>query len=205
VLECYAALRARGLSNTTCSLAHGVLHAALEDAADWDLVERNVTDRVKAPKRSTPEMQTLTAEETGRLLLAAQGDPLEAFYVVALTTGLRLGELQALRWQDVDLMRRRLMVRRTLTAIRDGMPVFGEPKTKNSRRMVSLTEVAIAALERHRVDQDARRRLADVAWTEHGPVFTNARGNPLDGNNVRVRYFKPLLERQACRRCASTT
>lgn len=68
---------------------------ALDDAARWNMVIRNVADLVDTPRRSTPEMRTLNPEEAARLLLAAQADPLEAFYTVALTCGLRLGELQA--------------------------------------------------------------------------------------------------------------
>jgi integrase len=87
-------------------------------------------------------------EEAQKLLLAAVGTPLEAFYVVALTTGLREGELQALRWKDVDLYRQRLRVTATLTAVKDGSPVFGEPKTQHSRRTIWLSSMATESLER---------------------------------------------------------
>jgi integrase len=195
LLACYAALRERGLSGTTVQHAHGVLHAALQDATRWSYVVRNVADLIQAPKRTTPEMRTLDAEETARLLIAAQGDPLEAFYTAALTCGLRLGELLALRWRHVDLDRRRLRVVATLQAVKDGEPVLSEPKTARSRREVYLSEIAIDSLRRHRTVQVERRLQLGSLYKDHDLVFANTFGRPLDGNNVRARSFKALLKR----------
>jgi integrase len=194
VQAAYAACRAKGLSGTTVALVHGTLHKALDDAARWSLVARNVADLVDAPRRSTPEMRTLTPEEAGRLLAAAQGDHLEAFFVTALTTGLRLGELQALQWRNVDLDRRRLRVTATLAAVEDGKPVLAPPKTSKSRREVYLSEIAADALHRHRVRQLEGRLLAAQHWQDNDLVFANAFGRALDANNVRERSFKRLLE-----------
>ena len=191
----YARIRAKGLSGTTLSLLHGVLHKALGDAARWGLVVRNVTDLVDAPKRSTPEMRTLTPEEATRLLFAAKGDPLEAFYTVALTCGLRLGELQALRWKDVGLDRRRLQVTATLQGVENGTPILAEPKTAMSKREVHLSEMAVQTLRAHRGRQLEQRLLLGGLWQDHGLVFANAFGRPLDGNNIRTRSFARLLER----------
>lgn len=191
----YARCRAKGLSGTSLSLLHGVLHKALDDAARWNLAARNVADLVDAPRRSTPEMRTLTPKEAICLLRAAEGDPLEAFYTLALTCGLRLGELQALRWKDIDLDRRRLRVTATLQAVQDGAPVFAEPKTARSRRVVHLPEMAAAALRMHRTRQLEARLQAGAFWQDFGLVFATGRGRPLDGNNVRTRSFARLLER----------
>jgi len=139
-------------------------------------------------------MRALQPAEARDLLEAAKGDPLEAFYTVALTGGLRLGELQALAWTDVDLQRHRMTVRRTLSE--DGKPIFSPTSTrKNHLRQIWLTEAAVAALERHKHIQLEQRRLADDAWTEYGLVFTNAVGGPLDGRNLRRRSFPRLLEK----------
>ena len=191
----YARIRAKGLSGTTLSLLHGVLHKGLGDAAKWGLVVRNVTDLVDAPKRSTREMRTLDAGEAARLLVAAKGDPLEAFYTVALTCGLRLGELQALRWKEVDLDRRRLQVTATLQGVENGAPILAEPKTAMSKREVHLSEMAVGTLRTHRTRQIEQRLRAGVVWQDFDLVFTTGRGRPLDGNNVRTRSFARLLER----------
>jgi integrase len=196
VRGCYARLREKGLSGTSVSLAHGVLHTALQQAMSDGKVARNVTDRafVKAPKRSTAEMRTLTPTEATRLLEAAQSDALEAFYVLAVTTGMRLGELQALKWREVDLDRGTAQVVATLY-VEGGVIDFAPPKTDKSRRTVTLSKMAIASLRRHRTRQLEQRLAAGPLWEDHGLVFTTSHGRPLDGNNLRTRSFARLLQR----------
>ena len=188
----YAGLARRGLSGTTCQHAHGVLHAALQDALRWGLVARNVASLVTAPRRSTSEMRFLGPDDARALLAAAKGEPLEALFVVALTAGLREGEAQALRWQHVDLDRGRVRVVATLTAVEDGEPIYGEPKTQHSRRTVWLSDGTVSALERHHVAQEAQRHLAAPAWHDHGLVFPDELGGPLWRSRIR-RDFKRLL------------
>jgi len=195
VQECYAHCRAKGLSGTTVHHVHGVLRKALSDAERWGQVSRNVARLVDTPRRSTKEMISLTAEEAKRLLVAAQGDDLESFYIVALTTGLRLGELQALCWREVDLDGRRLRVVATLAGVKDGKPILASPKTARSRREVTLSAAAVEALRAHRSRQLEHRLKVGQHWQDNDLVFVNAFGRPLDGNNVRERSFAKLLTR----------
>jgi integrase len=98
--------------------------------------------------RAPNEMQPLSPEEARKLIEASHGDRLEALYVVAVHTGMRQGELLALKWEDVDLTEGVLRVRRTLA--RDGGRItLGEPKTRRSRRPVHLTSAAVEALRNH--------------------------------------------------------
>lgn len=87
---------------------------------------------------------------------------LEALYVLAVTTGMRQGELLGLRWRDVDLDARALAVRVSLQRIRGGL-IFAEPKTASSRRRITLTELALVALRRRRAAQIAERLAAGPA------------------------------------------
>jgi integrase len=191
----YASKLEAGLSGTSVQLLHGVVHKALDQAARWGLAPRNVADLVTAPRRTTPEMRTLTPEEASRLLEAARGERLEAFFVLAITSGLRLGELQALRWKDCDLNAARLRVTATYQGNIDGQPVFAQPKTAKSRREIHLSALAIATLQQHRLAQLRDRYRAANLWEDHGLVFATLTGRPLDGNNVRQRAFRRLLER----------
>jgi integrase len=177
------------------NFVHGVLRGALKDAVKWGMVGRNVTDAVTTPRRSTVPTDALSADQARALLAAAAGDDLEALYVLALTAGLRLGELQALRWSAVDLDRQRLEVRATYQGNVDGEPVFASPKTERSRRTVQLSALAIDALRRHRVRQHELRLQIGSLWQDHGLVFATTFGRPLDGNNLRTRSFAPLLVR----------
>jgi integrase len=122
---------------TTVQHCHGVLRAALQDALRWGLVGRNVAALVTAPRRTTGEMRFLEAEDARDFLEAAHGDDLEALFVLAISSGLREGELMALRRKDVDLGRRQLRVTATLVTAKDGAPVIGEPKTQHSAALSS--------------------------------------------------------------------
>jgi integrase len=161
----------------------------------WGVTVRNVSDLVTPPRRSTPEMHALTPEEANALLEAASGDRLEALYVLAVTCGVRLGEIQALRWHDVDLDGARLRVTATYQGTIDGKPVFAEPKTARSKREIHLSALAVAALRHHRRAQLEERMRAANLWQDYDLVFTSERGRPLDGNNFRTRAFARLLEK----------
>jgi integrase len=113
--------------------------------------------------------------------------------VLAVTTGLRQGELFGLRWKDVDLAAGRLSVSHTLTTPKGGRRL-GPPKRNRSRRSVKLTAGATKALTAHRERQlEERVKLAEL-WQDHGFVFTTQVGTPLNRHNFFRRCFKPLLE-----------
>ena len=137
-----------GLSPRSVQYVHVTLHKALKQAIADALMPRNVTEAVKPPQVRRKEMQPLTAEQVKVLFEAAKGDRLEALYVLAVTAGLRQGELLALKWDDVDMEAGTLKVRRTLTTAKGG-PVLSAPKTRGSRRTVKLSPTALEALRSH--------------------------------------------------------
>ncbi len=194
VQRLYADRHAAGLSPTTVHHIHACLHKALKQALRWSLVGRNVTDLVDAPRIARREMQTFTPEEAREFIAAVSGDRLESVYVLAITTGMRQGELLALKWQDVDLEGGTVMVRGTLQQTPEGL-VVAEPKTSGSRRKVSITAVAIAALRRHKVAQATERLRLGPAWEDSGFVFVTPKGGPIDSDNLRNRHYYPLLKR----------
>src|SRR5205823_2090359 len=104
---------------------------------------------------------------------AARGDRFEALYVLAVTTGMRRGELLGLRWRDVNLEADALQVRGSVQRTREGGMTFCEPKTSGSRRQISLTKAAVAALQRHRPVQAAERLRLGAAWEDNDLVFPN--------------------------------
>src|SRR5258706_3516307 len=136
----YSAKLEADLSPTTVHHIHATLHAALELAVSLDLVVRNVADQVTPPRMRRHEMAVLSPKESRVLLAAISADELEALYVLALTTGMRQGELLALKWRDLDLNGGRLHVRATVRKLR-GQFLYAPPKTKRSRRAVALTSM----------------------------------------------------------------
>ena len=184
-----------GLAPRTVQYIHVTLHKALEQAIADGLIPRNATEAVKPPQVRREEMRPLTAEQVRILFDAAKGDRLEALYVLAVTTGLRQGELLGLKWDDVDLEAGTLRVRRTLTTAKGG-PQLTAPKTKGSRRTVKLTHNAVQALRSHLERQLGEIDRVGSLWRENGLIFASESGDPLDRRNVTTHRFKLLL-RQA--------
>ena len=115
---------------------------------------RNVAAAVDPPRPHPTEITPLSPTQQSRTLLqAARGDRLEALYVLAVSTGMRQGEILGLGWEDVDLGAGVVRVRRTLTLARGG-PRLAELKTPKSRRQIRLTTSAMEAFERHRENQE---------------------------------------------------
>jgi integrase len=172
---------------------HAVLHNALEHAHKRNLVPLNAASKVDPPKVRPPEIHPLDAEQAKTLLEAAQGERLEALYVVAVSAGLRIGELLGLKWTDVDLGRASLRVARTLSCAKNG-PRFTTPKNGKGRSIV-LTRQAVEALRSHRKRQNAERLRSGTLWEDNGLIFASATGTPLKQDTVRRCSFKPLLKR----------
>lgn len=184
-----------GLSNASVRYTHAVLHRALRQAVKWSLVPRNVAEAVDPPRVRREEITPLSPDQSRAFLAAAEGDRYEALYVVALTCGLRQGEVLGLKWSDVDLEARTMRVSRQVQRHRDrGGLVFAEPKNA-SRRTVPLTGTAAEALRRHGRRQAEERVRVGSLYEDMGLLFASETGTPLDAQNVVNRSFKPLLKR----------
>jgi integrase len=182
-----------GLSSSTVQRLHAVIHRALKQALRWDLVPRNVSEAVDPPKAQRKEIPPLTPEQVRTLLRTAEEDRLGGLYALAITTGLRQGELFGLRWEDVDLEAGRLSVCHTLTTPKGGRRL-GPPKRSKSRRSVKLTTGAVKALRDHRERQlEEREKLAEL-WQDYDFVFTTQVCTPLNRHNFFRRCYKPLLQ-----------
>ena len=159
----YARAATEGRSPATIRFMPVVLRSSLTQAVRWRLVARNVCDAVEPPRVRPPRVTTWTAAEARAFLIGTAEDDLAGLWIAALLTAMRLGELLALRWEDVDLERGTLAVRRTATRAADGRFTVGEPKG-GRRRQVALAPEATAALRRHRARQGgATRRAAPQA------------------------------------------
>jgi integrase len=183
-----------GLSPRTVQYVHVTLHKALKQAVMDGLIPRNAIEAVKPPQVRREEMRPLAPEQVKVLLQATRDERLEALYVLAVTTGLRQGELLGLKWEDVDLEAGTLQVRRTLATAKGG-PQLTAPKTKGSRRTVRLTQSAVNALRSHLERQLGEIDKAGSLWRENGLIFASETGDPLDRRYVTTHRFKPLLKR----------
>ena len=178
-------LKEHGLSPRMVQCVHVVLNKALEHAVEEKLILANPAKKCKIPKNTRKEMNILPEALIGPYLSAAKEHGILAPMYLELTTGLRRGELLALRWEDLDVQNRTLSINKSI-ARQDGKLVISTPKTPNSIRIVLLPEETVKLLieehERHPVnpylfpsprtgetwDPDGFRRLHDRIIVEIG-------------------------------------
>ncbi len=136
---------AGGLSHATVLQHHRILRQPLQHAVKWQLLGRNPADAVDPPRKMQGEMRALDEDETASLLHAAQKTRLYLPVLLAVTTGLRRGELLALRWSDVDLKVGSINMTQSIEQTRQGIS-FKPPKTSKGRRLVTVPALATEAL-----------------------------------------------------------
>jgi integrase len=156
----------------------------LAQAEKNQLIIRNVSKLTELPRAARKEMHTLTLDQVTKLLPAISQDRLFAAIFLAFGTGLRRGELLALRWRDVDLKASTLQVRQTLVRVKNRNAPKGEgktrlliqePKTSHSRRTVPIPEACLAALHQHKARQAEEKlrlglHIRIMAWSFACPI-----------------------------------
>ena len=129
----------RPLAARTVGHVHRLLHRVLGHAATWGVVGQNVAAVVNPPRVPDTELTILTQEQIGQVLRHFEGRTAKPIVSFLLGTGCRRGEVLALRWKDVDLEKARVRIERSLEQTKKGGLRFKSPKTKNSRRNVSIS------------------------------------------------------------------
>ncbi len=194
--QLYGARLDAGAAPSYVRLIHAMFHGALADAVRQHLIPRNVAELARPPRIRRKEMVVLPPEQAHQLIASAleTGERLEALLAVALTTGMRRGELLGLRWRDIDLERGALSVQHTMLYRNVTTWRLTPPKTKASRRSIVLGTTATAALRRHRARQNEERLIAGPLWHDHDFVFATAIGDPTPTETVR-RTLDRVLKR----------
>jgi len=174
------------LSARTVRHSYRVLRAALQDAVKLDVLVRNVVDAVSPPRLEAGEVEILTADQIAAVLAALTGHRLHPIVSLAVATGMRRGELLALRWADVDLSAASLKVERSLEETKANLR-FKSPKTKHGRRTITLPASAVDMLRDHRKEQLELR--LQLGMGKHEPaalVFCNHDGSPISPNYISM-------------------
>lgn len=176
----------------TVQQVHMVLHQAFHRAVQLDLVGRNPVDAVEPPRYRKTERPALTIEQVGEFFTATKDDRFYPFYVLLITTELRLGEALGLQWSTVDLSERVITTRQQSQRQTGKGIALEDLKTTKSRRIVPLTALAMEVLQNHRGTQIEHRLLLGPQWHDWNLVFTSSTGTPLDPANVRRHYYAAL-------------
>ncbi len=154
--ELYAILSRDGLSPRTVGHVHRVLHRALGHAATWGVVQQNVASLVRPPRVPSTEIEIIREDQIKTVLQKLRGRSMYMIATLGLATGMRRGELLALRWQDVDLDGGKLRVEQSVEQTKVGLR-FKSPKTKHGRRTITIPPSTVAELRTHWKEQQERR------------------------------------------------
>jgi integrase len=182
-----------GLAPRTVHHHHRVLFQALKQAVKWRIIPRNPVEDVDPPKVERKEIRALTPEEVETLTEYTRKTRLRMPSILALTTGMRRGEVFAIRWLDIDLDGAALTVNQSLEQTKDGLR-FKEPKSKRSRRRITLSPLTVEALRRHKVAQMKERMALGLGRNDAGLVFTT-----LEGGTIKPNIFTKEFQRIAKR------
>jgi integrase len=188
-----ARLAASGLSPQTCAHARATLRVALRDAQRKDRVTRNVAQIALGPTVPASEPRLLSPEAAWGVIEAMADPQLRRMVIVAVHSGVRQGELLALRWENVDWQRSEVHVSKALGRVADTYQLT-DVKSRKSRRALPLTPVALEALTQERDSQSQARAAAGKRWREPIPglIFTTATGQPRNGTTITHQFADAL-------------
>ena len=185
-----------GAGGRTCQQAHAFLGSALRSAVQRGHIAKSPIEFVSRPRHDAKPIAPLSVEQSHRFIAAAAKERYGAIFIVAIVTGMRLGELLALRWPDVDLKARTLSVRHSLSHGPKGTVTIADTKTTKSRRLVTLSKIATEALS-------AQRELLLSCGIREPDGFVFAmldepRGRPIRKEFAERRVLKRILKAAEC-------
>jgi integrase len=184
------------LSASAIANAHSLLSNALKEATGLGVLDRNAAANVKVPARTIMEWPTWTRAEIRRLFDSIADDPFRsAMYHVLVMTGIRPGELRALKWRDVLLQDgvTILIIERTATRNEHGQQVIGTSTKTGVDRAVVLPQPAVVQLNRWRKAQ-LERRLSHPAWIDQDTIFDRGDGEFLPNQTLQGLHRKSIKE-----------
>ena len=195
----YKKLLDNGVTPTTIRQINTNLKTCLNEAERQGYIQKNWCKLVTLPKKEdNKEVKVLTKQEQEKFLEAIKGHELELLYIVALGTGLRIGEILGLKWSDIDFKNNELHVNRSLqkaAIYEDDKIVRYEvqettPKTKNSLRTIPVPQNIIKKLIAHKKEQNELILLLQEEYDNKNYVFCNKLGKPIEdkrpGRNLKT-------------------
>jgi integrase len=182
-----------GFSGDYVRYMHSILHKSLTQAVRWQILSKNPVELVNPPKPSGKEKPTWTIEEANRFLTCVEDQHYYLPYLLAIHTGMRQGEILGLLWKDCDLDQGLIRIQQTLGRTRKGL-MFQEPKTKGSKRVITLTSQVLSALKKHKAKQNQQKLLLGNGYQDQDLVNCTLEGNPIHPRNL-IRNFHRMMEK----------
>ena len=188
-----------GLSHRTIEVMKIVMHAALKQAQRNKLVGENVCENVVLPRKQPKRIRVLNEDEQTKLIAALKDNYIGRGLLFALYTGMRRGEVLALKWSDYDKNEKTISITKALSRVRtynkDGnktMLTVTTPKTDTSIRTVPLIDKAVELLAEHKRKQERYMELVGDYYTDNDLIFSSSRGDYLDPGNFNRKLNKTV-------------
>lgn len=179
-----------------------VINSALDKAFQLRLIGENPNAFTTIPKKMKYEAKVLSREEVERILTEAKYEKLYPIVVTTLYTGMRKGEVMALKWENVDFDERRIFIKNSLCRVVDETPDANgrrhatyrimEPKTKKSVRTIPMLDEVYDALKEQKRRQDLEKKKNELIYEDQGFVFANEVGNYLPQRPFMEHYHQFL-------------
>lgn len=208
--EYYAwSLTEKKRAQSTVAIDHRTIHKALEDAVAWGLIARNAAQAVtQKPKSEHRTRDVWSKDECLRFLEYARNHRLYAYFVLALTTGMRRGELCGLRREDLKLDRLEIEIHQTIVEVEEyeegkrrvRLIIQPTPKTEESEAPVAISPAVAAILRQHLARQAEERLKMGSRYQDHGLVFCQIDGSPLWPSRITNYVFPHLCKKAGVRR-----
>ena len=183
------------LSGKTILEHHRLLRAMLHKAVYWQLIVANPAERVQPPKARKPKRRSYDDEQTKILLenlelLSSEDTKYKVAIILTVFTGVRLGELMGLEWQDVDFKNGIISINRSSQYLSD-MGVFTKvPKTESSIREIAIPEFIISLLEEYKLWYEEQKSIYGELWTNSDRLFVQVDGKPMHPSTISKWFVK---------------
>lgn len=183
------------LSGKTILEHHRLLRAMLHKAVYWQLIVANPAERVQPPKARKPKRRSYDDEQTKILLenleqLSIEDTKYKVAIILTVFTGVRLGELMGLEWQDVDFKNGIISINRSSQYLSD-MGVFTKvPKTESSIREIAIPDFIISLLEEYKLWYEEQKSIYGELWTNSDRLFVQADGKPMHPSTISKWFVK---------------
>lgn len=185
-----------GLSSGTIQYYHRILRNIFKRAVEWQVIKTSPAEHVKKPKNEAKKASVYTVEQVHELMEYIRNEDMKWKMIVtlAITTGMRRGEIIALEWQHFDLEKGKLYVQQTLTYTKEDGHLFKAPKTKNSIRTLSLSPDIVDQLKKYKQIKNREKIRNGDSWQggEHFLLFSTDVGKPMHPSSITSWWSKKL-------------
>lgn len=176
------------IANENINKIHSIIQDALNVAEEWGMIYKNVAKVVKPPSFTRNNMKIWNEKEVIKFLEVAKKDRYFMAFFLAISTGMRRGEILGLRWGDIE--KEQVFINQTLSNRGD---CFQEPKSQAGRRLIALPDETSQALKQHKKEVAQDKLLAGPLYKDHDLVISTSIGTPLNPSNL-LRTFRKLIK-----------